>query len=75
MIDQHQFCLEMELEQSYYKKYAQTKYKLDDWGILSNALFTDGNYYDLLKTSGGVSTNKKCGIYRNGRKRSFQTCS
>jgi 3-oxoacyl-[acyl-carrier-protein] synthase-3 len=34
---------------------------LDDWGILSNVIYSDGNYYDILKTSGGVSTNKKIG--------------
>ena len=43
------------------QKYETEKYNLEDWGILSNALFTDGNYYDLLKTSGGVSTNKTVG--------------
>ncbi|MDC1357246.1 ketoacyl-ACP synthase III [Pseudomonadota bacterium] len=35
--------------------------KLDDWGILSNVIYSDGNYYDLLKTNGGVSTNQKTG--------------
>ena len=43
------------------QKYETEKYNLEDWGILSNALFTDGNYYDLLKTSGGVSTSKTVG--------------
>ena len=43
------------------QKYETEKYNLEDWGILSNALFTDGNHYDLLKTSGGVSTNKTVG--------------
>ena len=43
------------------QKYDTKKYNLEDWGILSNALFTDGNYYDLLKTSGGVSTSKTVG--------------
>ena len=43
------------------QKYETKKYNLEDWGILSNALFTDGNYYDLLKTNGGVSTNKTVG--------------
>ena len=35
--------------------------KLDDWGILSNVIYSDGNHYDLLKTNGGVSTNQKTG--------------
>ncbi len=35
--------------------------KLDDWGILSNVIYSDGNYYDLLKTNGGVSSNQKTG--------------
>ena len=35
--------------------------KLDDWGILSNVIHSDGDYYDLLKTNGGVSTNQKIG--------------
>ena len=35
--------------------------KLEDWGILSNVIHTDGRYYDLLKTNGGVSTNQKTG--------------
>ena len=33
----------------------------DDWGILSNVIHSDGYYYDLLKTNGGVSTNQKIG--------------
>ena len=34
---------------------------LDDWGILSNIIHSDGEYYDILKTNGGVSSNKKIG--------------
>ena len=34
---------------------------LDDWGILSNIIHSDGKYYDILKTNGGVSSNKKIG--------------
>ena len=36
--------------------------KLDDWGILSNVIHSDGEYYDLLKTNGGVSTDQKIGF-------------
>ena len=35
--------------------------KLDDGGILSNVIHSDGSYYDILKTNGGVSTNQKIG--------------
>ena len=35
--------------------------KLDDWGVLSNVIHSDGKYYDLLKTNGGVSSNQKIG--------------
>ena len=34
---------------------------LNDWGILSNVIHSDGRYYDLLKTNGGVSFNQKTG--------------
>jgi 3-oxoacyl-[acyl-carrier-protein] synthase-3 len=34
---------------------------LNDWGILSNVIHSDGNYYDLLKTNGGVSSNQSTG--------------
>ena len=37
-------------------------YQLDDWGILSNVIHSDGDYYDLLKTNGGVSTNQQVGF-------------
>ena len=36
--------------------------KLDDWGILSNVIHSEGEYYDLLKTNGGVSTDQKIGF-------------
>ena len=54
------------------QKYDTKKYKLEDWGILSNALFTDGNYYDLLKTSGGASTNKTVGFIEMEGKEVFR---
>jgi 3-oxoacyl-[acyl-carrier-protein] synthase-3 len=43
------------------QKFNTQKFNLDDWGVLSTALFTDGNYYDILKTNGGVSTSKTVG--------------
>ena len=36
--------------------------KLDDWGILSNVLHSDGRFYDILGTNGGVSFNQKTGF-------------
>ncbi len=33
----------------------------DDWGILSNVIYSDGQFYDLLKTNGGVSSNQNIG--------------
>ena len=42
--------------------------KLDDWGILSNVIHSDGSLYDLLKTSGGVAFNQTTGfIEMSGR--------
>ena len=35
--------------------------KNNDWGILSNVIHSDGNFYDLLYTNGGPSLNKKTG--------------
>ena len=35
---------------------------LNDWGILSNVIHSDGRYYDLLKTNGGASFNQKIGF-------------
>ncbi len=34
----------------------------NDWGLLSNVIHSDGKYYDLLKTNGGVSSNQKTGV-------------
>ena len=42
--------------------------RLDDWGILSNVIHSDGNLYDLLKTDGGVAFNQMTGfIEMSGR--------
>ena len=34
----------------------------DDWGILSNVIHSDGRYYDILRTNGGVSSNQTIGF-------------
>ncbi len=46
--------------------------KLDDWGLLSNVIHSDGNYYDLLKTNGGVSSNQKVGFIEMSGKEVFK---
>ena len=46
--------------------------KLDDWGILSNVIHSDGEYYDILKTSGGASTNQKIGFIKMSGKEVFK---
>ena len=46
--------------------------KLDDWGILSNVIHSDGEYYELLKTNGGVSTDQKIGFIQMAGKEIFK---
>ena len=46
--------------------------KLDDWGILSNVIHSDGEYYELLKTNGGVSTDQKIGFIEMAGKEIFK---
>ena len=46
--------------------------KLDDCGILSNVIHSDGKYYDLLKTNGGVSTDQKIGFIEMAWKEIFK---
>ncbi len=46
--------------------------KYDDWGILSNIIHSDGQFYDLLKTNGGVSKNKKIGFIEMEGKEVFK---
>ena len=46
--------------------------KLDDWGVLSNVIHSDGEYYDLLKTNGGVSTDQKMGFIEMAGKEIFK---
>ncbi len=44
------------------QKFQNIDKKLDDWGILSHVIHSDGNFYDLLKTNGGVSNNQMTGF-------------
>ena len=44
------------------QKFENIDKKLNDWGILSNVIHSDGNLYDLLKTNGGVSFNQTTGF-------------
>ncbi len=46
--------------------------KYDDWGILSNIIHSDGQFYDLLKTNGGVSINQKTGFIEMEGKEVFK---
>ena len=44
------------------QKFNNFENNYNDWGLLSNVIHSDGKYYDLLKTNGGVSSNKKTGV-------------
>ena len=44
------------------QKYDNSENKYNDWGVLSSVINSDGQFYDLLKTNGGVSTNRKAGF-------------
>ena len=46
--------------------------KYDDWGILSNIIYSDGQFYDLLKTNGGVSTSQQTGFIEMEGKEVFK---
>ena len=46
--------------------------KYDDWGILSNIIHSDGQFYDLLKTNGGVSSSQKIGFIEMEGKEVFK---
>ena len=46
--------------------------KQDQWGILATKIFTDGEYYDLLSTDGGVSKSKSTGFLRMNGKEVFK---
>ena len=42
------------------------------WGILATKIFTNGEYYNLLSTDGGVSLNKNTGFLRMNGKEIFK---
>ena len=44
------------------QKFNNFENNYNDWGLLSNVIHSDGKYYDLLKTNGGVSSNQKTGV-------------
>ena len=44
----------------------------DQWGILAAKIFTDGEFYDLLFTDGGVSKSKSIGFLRMNGKEIFK---
>ena len=44
----------------------------DQWGVLATKIFTNGAYYDLLSTDGGVSKNKSIGFLRMNGKEVFK---
>ena len=44
----------------------------DQWGVLATKIFTNGQYYDLLSTDGGVSKNKTTGFLRMNGKEIFK---
>ncbi len=54
------------------QKFENIECKYDDWGILSNIIHSDGKFYDLLKTNGGVSTNQKVGFIEMEGKEVFK---
>ena len=54
------------------QKEGNTDKKLDDWGVLSNVIHSDGKYYDLLGTNGGVSFNQKTGFIEMAGKEVFK---
>ena len=47
-------------------------FKNDQWGILTTKIFTDGEFYDLLNTDGGVSKSKSTGFLRMNGKEVFK---
>ncbi len=54
------------------QKFENSGCKYNDWGILSNIIHSDGQFYDLLKTNGGVSTNQKIGFIEMEGKEVFK---
>ena len=47
-------------------------FKNDQWGILTTKIFTDGEFYDILNTDGGVSKSKSTGFLRMNGKEVFK---
>ena len=54
------------------QKIENIKNTYDDWGILSNIIHSDGQFYDLLKTNGGVSISQKTGFIEMEGKEVFK---
>ncbi len=54
------------------QKFSNSDQKYNDWGILSNIIHSNGQFYDLLKTNGGVSTNQKIGCIEMSGKEIFK---
>jgi len=44
----------------------------NQWGVLASKIFTNGEYYDLLSTDGGVSKSKSIGFLRMNGKEVFK---
>lgn len=54
------------------EKSKTTDIKNQNWGVLSNVIYTDGKHYDLLFTDGGASSNQKTGFIRMQGKEVFK---
>ena len=54
------------------QKYDNSKKRYNDWGILSSVINSDGQFYDLLKTNGGVSSNQNTGFIEMEGKEIFK---
>ena len=54
------------------QKFDNIDEKLNDWGILSNVIHSEGDLYDLLKTNGGVSNNQISGFIEMSGKEIFK---
>ena len=54
------------------QKFENTEKKYEDWGILSNVIHTNGQFYDLLKTNGGVSSSQSTGFIEMEGKEVFK---
>ena len=54
------------------QKYDNIEKKYEDWGVLSNVINSDGQFYDLLKTNGGVSSNQNTGFIEMEGKEIFK---